>query len=293
MNAWAQRFGSRQAGNWIAAGFVLFNLVFWLYPSLWLALLSLSDWRFFGELRISGLKNVIYVLNDREFWAAFRNVGRFLLFYVPMSLVASLAFAMGLRHVGRGKSFIVLCFLLAYVSSGVSYSLVFSKVFGDNGPLNSFLLQHFGVTVPWLTTPSMALFSVSLVITWKFVGYYGLILYSGLTAIPKEVYEAARLDHSGRFRTLFSITLPMLNAQIVTVMVLAITVAFAVFTEPYVLTGGGPMNSTTMPQLVMYETAFQRLRPGHAAVMAILTALVSYAVIQLVRRLLEREVKIT
>lgn len=293
MNAWAQRFGSRQAGNWIAAGFVLFNLVFWLYPSLWLALLSLSDWRFFGELRISGLKNIIYVLNDREFWAAFRNVGRFLLFYVPMSLVASLAFAMGLRHVGRGKSFIVLCFLLAYVSSGVSYSLVFSKVFGDNGPLNSFLLQHFGVTVPWLTTPSMALFSVSLVITWKFVGYYGLILYSGLNAIPKEVYEAARLDHSGRFRTLFSITLPMLNAQIVTVMVLAITVAFAVFTEPYVLTGGGPMNSTTMPQLVMYETAFQRLRPGHAAVMAILTALVSYAVIQLVRRLLEREVKIT
>lgn len=293
MNAWAQRFGSRQAGNWIAAGFVLFNLVFWLYPSLWLALLSLSDWRFFGELRISGLKNVIYVLNDREFWAAFRNVGRFLLFYVPMSMVASLAFAMGLRHVGRGKSFIVLCFLLAYVSSGVSYSLVFSKVFGDNGPLNSFLLQHFGVTVPWLTTPSMALFSVSLVITWKFVGYYGLILYSGLNAIPKEVYEAARLDHSGRFRTLFSITLPMLNAQIVTVMVLAITVAFAVFTEPYVLTGGGPMNSTTMPQLVMYETAFQRLRPGHAAVMAILTALVSYAVIQLVRRLLEREVKIT
>lgn len=293
MNAWAQRFGSRQAGNWIAAGFVLFNLVFWLYPSLWLALLSLSDWRFFGELRISGLKNVIYVLNDREFWAAFRNVGRFLLFYVPMSMVASLAFAMGLRHVGRGKSFIVLCFLLAYVSSGVSYSMVFSKVFGDNGPLNSFLLQHFGVTVPWLTTPSLALFSVSLVITWKFVGYYGLILYSGLNAIPKEVYEAARLDHSGRFRTLFSITLPMLNAQIVTVMVLAITVAFAVFTEPYVLTGGGPMNSTTMPQLVMYETAFQRLRPGHAAVMAILTALVSYAVIRLVRRLLEREVKIT
>lgn len=291
MTAFRTHRTARHAGNWIAAGFVLFNLVFWLYPSLWLALLSLSDWRFFGDLGISGMKNFIYVLNDREFWAAFRNVGRFLLFYVPMSLVASLAFAMGLRHVGRGKSFIVLCFLLAYVSSGVSYSLVFSKVFSDTGPLNGFLLQHFGVTVPWLTTPSMALFSVSLVITWKFVGYYGLILYSGLTAIPKEVYDAARLDHSGRLKTLFSITLPMLNAQIITVLVLAITVAFAVFTEPYVLTGGGPMNSTTMPQLVMYETAFQRLRPGHAAVMAILTALASYAVIVLVRRLFEREVK--
>lgn len=293
MNAPFQRRSARRTGNWIALAFVTFNAVFWLYPSLWLALLSFSDWRFFGEIRLSGLKNFVYVIHDREFWAACRNVGRFMLIYVPMSLVASLAFALGLRHVGRGKSFIVLCFLLAYVSSGVSYSLVFSKVFSDSGPLNTFLLDHFGVTVPWLTTPSLALFSVSLVITWKFVGYYGLILYSGLTAIPKDIYEAARLDHSGPFKTFMSVTLPMLNAQLITVMVLAITVAFAVFTEPYVLTGGGPMNSTTMPQLVMYETAFQRLQPGHAAMMAILTALVSYAVIQVVRRLFEREVKIS
>jgi multiple sugar transport system permease protein len=213
-----------------------------------------------------------------------------MLIYVPMSLVASLAFAMGLRHVGAGKSFIVLSFLLAYVSSGVSYSLVFSKVFGEAGPLNSFLATHFGFTVPWLTDPVMAPVSVSLVITWKFVGYYGLILYTGLNAIPKDIIEAAKLDHSGPIRTLFSVTLPMINAQLVTVTVLAISVAFAIFTEPYVLTGGGPMGSTTTPQLVMYETAFQRLQPGHAAVMAIVTALVSYAVIRLVRKLFEREV---
>lgn len=285
--------GARHAGNLVALAFVAFNVVFWLYPSLWLAVLSLSDWRFFGELRLSGLKNFIIVINDREFWAAFRNVGRFMLFYIPMVMLASLAFALGLRQVGRGKTFIVLCFLLAYVSSGVSYSLVFSKVFNDSGPLNSFLSQTFGFTVPWLTTPSMALFSVALVVTWKFVGYYGLILYSGLNAIPKELYDAAKLDHAGPLTTLWRVTLPMLNAQLVTVLVLAITVAFAIFTEPYVLTGGGPMNSTTMPQLVIYETAFQRLQPGHAAMMAILTALASYAVIRLLRRLIERDVKLS
>lgn len=281
-----------RVGNLIALGFVLFNAVFWLYPSMWLALLSFSDWRFFGELTFSGLKNFVHVVNDREFWAAFRNVGRFMLIYIPIAMSASLAFAIGLRHVGRGKTFIVLCFLLAYISSGVSYSLVFSKVFNDSGPVNTFLLQQFGFTVPWLTTPTLALFSVSLVITWKFVGYYGLILYSGLNAIPQDIYDAAKLDNSGPFKTLLRITLPMINAQIVTVMVLAITVAFAIFTEPFVLTGGGPANSTTMPQLVMYETAFQRLQPGHAAVMAILTALVSYAVIQVFRKLFEKDVKI-
>jgi multiple sugar transport system permease protein len=276
----------------IAFGFVLFNLLFWLYPSLWLAFLSMSDWRFFGTPSFSGLKNFLYVLNDMEFWTALRNVWRFMLFYIPISLIASLAFAMGLRHVGRGKAFIVLCFLLAYISSGVSYSLVFSKVFSSSGPLNTFLQQQFGFTIPWLTTPSLALFSVSLVITWKFVGYYGLILYSGLNAIPKEIYDAAKLDNSGPWRTLFRVTLPMMNAHLVTVTVLAITVAFAIFTEPYVMTGGGPMNSTTMPQLVMYETAFQRLQPGHAAMMAIITALISYVAIQIFRKLFERQVDI-
>lgn len=292
MNGIVTTRSGRSTGNLIALAFVLFNLVFWLYPSLWLGFLSVSSWRFFGTPEFSGLKNFFYVFNDVEFWTALRNVARFMLFYVPISLVASLAFAIGLRHVGRGKAFIVLCFLLAYISSGVSYSLVFSKVFSATGPLNAFLQQRIGVTIPWLTSPSLALFSVSLVITWKFVGYYGLILYSGLNAIPKDVYEAAKLDHSGPWQTLLRVTIPMLNAQLVTVLVLAITVAFAIFTEPYVMTGGGPMDSTTMPQLVMYETAFQRLQPGHAAMMAIITALISYGAIRLLRKLFERPVKL-
>lgn len=287
---WKARAGLR-AGDLIALGFILFNVVFWLYPSAWLAFLAVSDWRFFGTPSVSGAKNFIYVMNDPQFWTAFLNVARFMLFYIPITLTASLAFAIGLRHVGRGKAFIALCFLLAYISSGVSYSLVFSKVFSSTGPLNSFLLDQFGFTVPWLTTPSLAMFSVSLVITWKFVGYYGLILYAGLNAIPKEIYDAAKLDNSGPVRTLFKVTLPLMNAHLVTVLVLAITVAFGIFTEPYVMTGGGPMDSTTMPQLIMYETAFQRLQPGRAAMMAIITAVVSYITIQLVRKFLERDVE--
>lgn len=285
------RWRGPRAGNAITLAFVGFNLVFWLYPSLWLGLLSVSDWRFFGTPSWTGPRNFLYVLNDPQFWTGFLNVGRFMLYYLPIAVTASLGFAIGLRHVGRGKTFIALCFLLAYISSGVSYSLVFSKVFASTGPFNGFLLEHFGFTVPWLTTPSFAMLSVALVITWKFVGYYGLILYSGLSAIPREVYDAAKLDNSGPLRTLFRVTLPLMNAHLVTVLVLAITVSFGIFTEPYVMTGGGPMDSTTMPQLIMYETAFQRLQPGRAAAMAILTALVSYVAIRLFRKIVEREVE--
>ena len=291
-SALLKRMGLR-AGDLIALGFVAFNVFFWLFPSLWLVFMSMSDWRFFGAPAFSGAKNFIYVVNDPEFQTAFVNVGRFMLYYIPITLASALAFALGLQHVGRGKAFIALCFLLAYISSGVSYSLVFAKVFASNGPINSFLQQSLGVSIPWLSTPSMALFSVSLVITWKFVGYYGLILYAGLNAIPKDIYDAAKLDHCSAWKTLFKVTLPMMNAHLVTVVVLAIAVAFAIFTEPYVMTGGGPMNSTTMPQLVMYETAFQRLRPGHAAMMAIITGVVSYLVIRLFRRFFERDVQIT
>ena len=293
MNATLMSRTDKQVGNYIVSGFIAFNLLFWLYPSLWLGLLSVSDWRFFGKLSLSGTKNFLFVVSDTEFWTSFWNVWRFMLYYIPISLAASLAFAIGLRHVRAGRTFIALCFLLAYISSGVSYSLVFSTVFSSTGPLNRFLQDQFGVTIPWLTDPSLAMLSVSLVITWKFVGYYGLIIYSGLNTIPQEIYDAAKLDGCPPLRTLLKVTVPMINTHLVTVVVLAITVAFAIFTEPFVMTGGGPMNSTTMPQLVMYETAFQRLQPGHAAMMAIITAVVSYCAIQLFRKFAERPVELS
>ncbi|MGH8758352.1 MAG: carbohydrate ABC transporter permease, partial [Burkholderiales bacterium] len=178
MIARLRNMSERQIGSLIALIFVAYNLVFWLYPVIWLGILSASDWRFFGSPTISGIGNFHFVLTDHEFWNSLWNVLHFMIYYIPITLASSLAFAFGLRHVGYGKMFVALCFLLANISSGVAYSLVFTKIFSSTGPLNSFLQETFGVTIPWLTNPSMALFSISLVVAWKFVGYYGLILYS-------------------------------------------------------------------------------------------------------------------
>jgi multiple sugar transport system permease protein len=287
------KISEAQIGAALAISYLLFNLVFWAYPFLWLIVLSVSDWRFFDTPSFSGLTNFFVVLEDPEFWNSVWNVVRFLGYYLPIVLTCSLAFAFGLKHLGRGKAFVALCFLLAHISSGVAYSLVFTKIFSSTGPLNSFLFDWFGFKIPWLSSPSLAMLSISLVVTWKFVGYYGLILYSGLIAIPREVYDAAKLDNTPPLTRLFKVTLPMINAQLIMVLVFAIILAFSIFTEPFMMTGGGPLESTNMPMLVIYETAFMRLQPSRAALMSIIIAVASYLVIKLIRKFLERDVALT
>jgi multiple sugar transport system permease protein len=283
----------RHIGAALAISYLLYNLVFWAYPFLWLLILSFSDWRFFSAPSFSGLNNLQLLLTNTEFWDSMWNVARFLGYYLPITFACSLAFAFGLQHLGRGKAFVALCFLLAHISSGVAYSLVFTKIFSASGPLNEFLFEWFGFKIPWLTSPSLAMLSISLIVTWKFVGYYGLILYSGLAAIPKEIYDAAKLDNTPPLTRLFRITLPMINAQLIMVLVLATVLSFGIFTEPYMMTEGGPLDSTNMPLMVMYETAFLRLQPSRAALMSVILAAASYLVIKLVRKLFERDVALT
>lgn len=276
----------------MALSYIVFSAVFWAYPFIWLVILSFSDWRFFGAPSFSGLHNLAIVLHDHEFWVSLWNVARFFALYLPIVVFGSLGFAFGLKHVGRGKSFIALSFLLANVSSGVAFSLVFKKLFSSTGPVNSMLFNAFGFRIPWMSNPNLAMLAIALVVAWKFVGYYGLILYSGLRSIPDEIYAAAQLDNASPLTRLFRITLPMINAQLMMVLVFAILVSFSIFTEAFLITGGGPFDSTNMPMLVIYQTAFRRLQPAHAAMMSVIIALLGFLLIRVMRRLFEREVKL-
>ncbi|HDT6544959.1 TPA: sugar ABC transporter permease [Kluyvera georgiana] len=287
MAGYDSRTGGLLASTWIG-----YSLLFWFYPLAWLIVLSVTQWQFIGMPRFSGLQNLLGVVNDALFWTSMWNICRFLMWYIPIVFIASLLFAAGLRRIKYGKSFIALSFLLANISSGVAYSIVFSKLFSEYGPVNQFLRESIGVSVPWFTNPDCAMLSIALIVTWKFVGYYGLILFSGMQAIPNDIYSAAMLDKTGRFKQGWAITLPMMNPQIVMVMVLAITVAFSIFTEPYLITGGGPLNSTTSPMVVMYEAAFQNMKPTWAATMSIIVAGCSFLAIWVFRKLFEKNIEI-
>ena len=287
MAGYDSRTGGLLASTWIG-----YSLLFWFYPLTWLMVLSVTQWQFIGIPRFSGLQNLLGVVNDALFWSSMWNICRFLMWYIPIVFIVSLLFAAGLRRIKYGKSFIALSFLLANISSGVAYSIVFSKLFSEYGPVNQFLRESIGISVPWFTNPDCAMLSIALIVTWKFVGYYGLILYSGMQAIPNDIYSAAMLDKTGRFKQGWAITLPMMNPQIVMVMVLAITVAFSIFTEPYLITGGGPLNSTTSPMVVMYEAAFQNMKPTWAATMSIIVAGCSFLAIWVFRKLFEKNIEI-
>jgi multiple sugar transport system permease protein len=165
-------------------------------------------------------------------------------------------------------------------------------LFSSTGPINNILFAWFGYRIPWMSDPNFAMLAIALVVSWKFVGYYGLILYSGLQTVPKDIYDAALLDHTPPLIRLFRITLPMINAQLIMVLVFTILVSFSIFTEAYLITGGGPLDSTNTPMMIIYETAFRRLQPTHAAMMSIIVAAASYALIRVMRVLFEREVKL-
>jgi multiple sugar transport system permease protein len=288
----AEKSPEARFGAALALVYLAFSAVFWAYPFVWLLILSFSKWRFFDAPTYSGLQNLFIVLRDPEFLTGLWNVIRFFSIFFPIAFLGSLAFAFGLRFVRKGKAFVALSFLLANISSGVAFSLVFKKLFSSTGPINNILFAYFGYRIPWLSDPNFAMLAIALVVSWKFVGYYGLILYSGLQTIPSDLSDAAVLDNSTPLMRLFRITLPMINAQLIMVLVFTIIVSFSIFTEAYLITGGGPLDSTNTPMMIIYETAFRRLQPSHAAIMSIIVAAVSYALIRVMRLIFEREVKL-
>lgn len=279
------RFGLGMIGVYLA-----YTALFWGYPFLWMIILAFSRWNFIGKVRFVGFENFQRIFFDSTFWRIFLNTLNFLAFLIPMTLVTSLLYAFALGKVKYLRSFVVFGFLVANVSSGVAYSILFSNLFASNGPINRVVYALFGWTIPWFSHPQWAVFSICLMICWKFIGYYGLIIYAGLQAIPQSVIEAAKIEGADG-RTIFTrIILPLLNPSLVTVTVLVTTLTFGIFTEPYMITGGGPMQRTLTPLIYMYDTAFRRINPSYATVVALVTALISFGFVMVIKRLFEKEV---
>ena len=279
--------------GWSLSGmYLVYTAIFWGYPFVWLIILALSKWNFLTPRKFIWFDNFIKLFQDELFWRVFINTFNFMLYFIPIVIGFSLLFALGLKRVRLFRTFFILAFLVANVSSGVSYSIIFQKLFAVNGPLNDLTRALFGVTIPWFSSPQLATLSIAIMVTWKFIGYYGLIFFSGLQAIPQSLYEAAELDGAGKWTKFFKITVPLLNPSIVMVLVLSLTLTFGIFTEPFLITGGGPMRTTYTFQMLIYSTAFQKINPGYASSLAIVVALLSYGCVLLTRKLVEREVEL-
>jgi ABC-type sugar transport system permease subunit len=253
----------------VAPFFVLFS-VFFVYPILFSFWLSLHQSRGVGAARFVGLGNYELLLRDPSFWNSMANAVILFFIYVPVMtalavVLASVLNAGFVRLQGIWRMLIFLPHVTSMVAAGFTFRLLLDK---DSGYLNS-ALGWFGVSpVPWLDNTWWARISIGLLMIWAWLGYNTVIMLAGLQTIPRELVEAAKVDGAGRLQSLLRITVPLLKPVIVFAVTLSIIGTFSMFTEPFVLTRGGPALATETPVMQIFRTTFEELQYGYAAAMA-------------------------
>jgi putative chitobiose transport system permease protein len=204
---------------------------------------------------------------DPVFWQTLRNTVVYLVGVVPILVVAPLALAILVNQKLRSIDWFRAAYYTPVVISMVVAGIAWNGLYAENGLLNQ-LLKHLGISttggIPWLTSPKWAIFSVMAVTVWKGLGYYMVIYLAGLQSIPADLYEAAAIDGSDGIRKHWDITVPLMKPYLVLVAAISAISATKVFEEVYIMTQGGPRNSSKTMVYYLYEQAFQNLEMSYA-----------------------------
>ncbi|HEX9614463.1 MAG TPA: sugar ABC transporter permease [Bacteroidota bacterium] len=273
--------------------YLVFFLLFVAYPLVFSLVLVFHRWNIVTPMEWIGLKNFARLIDDPLFAKAIINTLLFLTIHIPLQIVIALAFALLLSNRIRARGLFRAVFFLPVVVSGVVVTILWQQLYAyDNGILNAILLSFGLPRIPWIIDPAVAMPSLALMATWKNVGIYIVLFMVGLQNIPRELYESAGLDGANTTRKFLHITLPMLNSSMILVVVLSTIGGFSLFIEPYVMTGGGPMQSTLSAMLYIYNQGFYFGHMGYAATLGFVFALIILAVVLLQRKFLERDASV-
>ncbi|WP_245851191.1 carbohydrate ABC transporter permease [Brachybacterium vulturis] len=265
---------------------------FALYPLGRAAQFSLFEWKGFGASTFVGLSNYVDLAADADFRAAIGNALVLIVFYAVVPLVVGLVLAAILRRGQvRGMGFFRSVIFLPQVIALVVVAVAWRQIYSPSGLLNE-LLGMVGLgalTHGWLGDPGTALAAVGFIGTWVEMGLVMLLMLSGMSRIPAELFEAARLDGAGAVREFFAITLPAVRGEITVALVLTIIAALKTFDLVYLTTSGGPGNSTTVPSYEVYFRAFDLREVGSASAVAIVLTALIFVINVGVTRIGERE----
>ncbi|MFD4374350.1 carbohydrate ABC transporter permease [Streptomyces sp. NPDC058486] len=249
--------------------------VFMLWPLVQVFWLSFQKTSGFGLSEFVGLGNFQEIMGDAVFWQALLNTSLYTLLSVPLCLVAGLGAALLLNRPLPGRGLIRAIFYMPAVISGVSSALAAAWMFNaDLGIVNK-LLTLVGIgDVAWQSQGGPAMLSLIVVGLWIGLGFNMVVYLAALQGIPRELYEAARVDGAGWWQTLRSITIPSLAPTTFFLLVIGIINSFQVFDIVYVMTGGGPGNSTTMLVTYAYTAGFDQRRQGYASAIGVVLYLI-------------------
>jgi multiple sugar transport system permease protein len=267
-----------------AYGFLAANglgfLAFTLIPIVASAALSLFNWPLQGTPSFAGLQNYITLLtSDPVFKQIFLNTLYFVVGYVPLNMILSVGIAVWLNSV-RWKAFFRIVFFLPVVTPAVGNALIWTLIYSPNGGILNWVLSSvLHLPAPnWLGSQNLAMPAMIAMSLWQGFGYNMLVFSAGLQVIPQELYEAAAIDGATSMRSFWSITLPLLTPFLFFGLVLTLISSFQVFTQPFILTNGGPGVSTTTLVLYLYNNGFQYLKMGYASAIAWILFLIIMAI---------------
>jgi multiple sugar transport system permease protein len=265
--------GRRKREGRVAVGFLapsmLGLLAFTAFPIVASLLLGFYDWPVIGDHTFTGLKNYESLLSSAEFKTAVINTIVFVVLYVPLNILVSLGLAVWISPRIRPRGLYRTIFFIPVVTPVVANAAIFSLILAPNGLVDSLMQTWFGVQAPnFLGSKTWAMPAVVLLSIWQGFGYNMLVFSAALDNVPTTLTEAATIDGAGASARFFRIVLPLITPSIFFAVVLTLISSFQVFTQAYVLTGGGPGNATTTMVLYLYEQGFQFYNLGLASAIA-------------------------
>ena len=248
---------------------LIFILCFSVYPLIETIHLSFMTQRR-GDIVFAGLQNFKRLLSDQYFYVSLKNSLIYLVIQVPimtmLAILLSIALHSGIRKL---KGLFRTVYFIPFIVESVAYSLIFILLFQESGVVN-FLLSLLSIEpIMWLTQTWPARILIMLIMTWRWTGYNMIIILAGLQGIPNDYYEASTIDGANAFQKFAHITIPMLKPVILFSTILSTIGTLNLFTEPYLLTNGGPNNSTISLGLYIYRQAFQSINLPSAATISV------------------------
>ncbi len=250
-------------------------LVFFFLPFLQTFWLSFFDYSHnLYHPAFSGLENYIKLFQSPTFYKVLGNTFIYLILAVPVLAVLPLFLAILINQKIRGITLYKILIYLPVIVSIVVAAIAFKWLYAEQGILNYVVSSLGAAPIGWLTDPKWSLFSVILVTIWKGIGYYMIIYLAALMSVPKELYEACEIDGANALTKHLTVTIPHIMPTIALVTTISAISAMKVFAEIYVMTKGGPLNSSKTIVYYIYERAFENLDLGFASAMAVVLLII-------------------
>ena len=277
--------GRQPLGLLFSAPYLVFVIAIFAFPIVYSVWISFHDFFFAApgakvDRPFVGFDNYVTAFTNPAVIRSFGNIAIFLVINVPLTVVLAILLATALDKVVHLRTFLRVSFYVPYVTASVAVVAVWLFLFNSNGLVNS-ILGPLAPDPSWLINESLAMPVIALYVTWKQLGFYILLYLAALQNVPRELYESASTDGAGRIRQFFSVTVPSVRPATVLVLLVSTVTGANLFTEPYLLTGGGgPNGASASPVLIMYQLGIQQGQPDVASaigvVLVILVLIVAF-----------------